>query len=362
MPTVKDKWERDYDAFMRALEEFPEWMPEDLRNLTLAELRRKWDDPEQRARLLPAVEKLARSAQPVISDTAAEFRAMRAGLAQAFAMVLRVRDWVSRTAAAISRGPEFLRAVPRFAANYCNTWQREISTLHGGAVPALTSQEELRFMLMGLAISLQREEERYQLPLLEWVSLLVGRMDIPLAIVSEQFPDLAKRLRDFKTPEQDQMDLETDVLLLLGDRILPDIASRVKDIPAPEACRLLELRLTERYLATALRHDIIDEIRARQTRDRVEGVSLETLDGVSSDSACMSREEAVAVGEVVDEYLLQSDRPEVDRIIVEGIREETPSGELSARAGIPARTLRDRRQRLLEWCRNRLDGGSHSPL
>ena len=337
MLAVKDKWQRDYDALLRALRECPDWIPEDLRHLTLAELRRKWEDPEQRARLEPAVEKLAHAAQPVVG------------------MVQRVREWVRQTAATISQVPRFLEAVPRFAANYCEPWQQQIRLLHGGAIPALTSQEQQRFMLTGLAIALQREEERYLRPPLEWVSLMVGRVDIPLAILNERFPDLPNRLRDLKEPDQDQLDLQSDVLLQLGDKILPDIASRLtKDMSAPEACRLLELRLTEQYLAAALRHDAIDRKRAQQTRDKVEGVRLDALDEVPAEPAWMPQEEAIAVRAVVDEYLRQSDRPEVDGRIVEGIREETPPAQLEAQTGVPARTLRDRRHRLLEWCRNRL--------
>ena len=352
---MEDKWQRDYDAFLRALTDFPDWIPEDLRHLTLAELRRKWEDPEQRARLQPALEKLARAAQPVVADTVADVRGMRADLAQVFGTVRRVREGMRQTVAAISRIPRFMEAVPRFALNYCEPWQQQIRQLHGGAVPVLTSQQQLRFMLMGLAISLQREEERYLRPPLECVSLMVGRVDIPLAILNERFPDLPNRLRDLKEPDQDQLDLQSDVLLQLGDKILPDIASRLtKDMSAPEVCRLLELRLTEQYLAAALRHDAIDRKRAQRTRDRVEGVRLDALDEVPAEPAWMPQEEAIAVRAAVDEYLRQSDRPEVDGRIVDGIQEEIPSTQLEAQTGVPARTLRDRRHRLLEWCRNRL--------
>ena len=351
---MKDNWQRDYDAFLRALTDFPDWLPEDLRHLTLAELRRKWEDPEQRARLLLALEKLARAAQPVVDDAAATVRAMRADLAQVFGMVQRVREWVRQTAATISRAQRFLDVVPRFAVSYCEPWRQQIRQLHGGAFPALTSQEQQRFMLTGLAISLQREEERYLRPPLEWVSLVAGRVDIAVALLTERFPDLPNRLRDLKEPDQDQLDLQADVLLQLGDQILPDIVSRLKGISTPEACRLLELRLTEQYLATALRHDAIDKKRLRQTRDRVEGVSLDAVDEVLSEPGWMPQEEAIAVREVVNEYLRQSDRPELDGRIVDGIQEEIPSTQLEAQTGVPARTLRDRRRRFVEWCRNRL--------
>ena len=351
---MEDEGLRNYYLFLQALREFPDSLPEELRQITLAEAKRMWQDPEQRAKLQPAVEKVARAAEPVLQEVAAAFRAIDTGLTQVVGMIQRLQECVRQTAETIAGIVRFGVALPHLAASYCEPWQQQIRALQEGAFPPLTSEEEQRFMFAGWLVSYYLGEEGDLRPPLEWVSLVANRVDIAVAVLGDRFPDLPKRLLDFREPEQDWRDLQADVLRLLGDRILPGIASRLGDLAIPEACRLLQLQLTEQYLGVALRHDAIDRKRAQQRRERVETVDLARVEELIPDRRWMAPEEALSVRIIVEEYLGQSERPEVDRRIVEAIRDETPPARLEAETRVPARSLRDRRRRLLDWCRRRL--------
>lgn len=350
---MEDEEWQSYSLFLQALRRFSDSLPEEFRHLTLAEAKQAWQDSEAREKLRPAIEELIRSARPFLEEAGAALRAAAAVQARVLQAIRRWQEWVQGLTEAIAGIQRLAAAIPHLAADYCRPWQEQIRQLHGGAVPPLSPEEQRTFMLMGLAMSAWLKQGHPHPPL-EWVALGVGRVDIALGVLSERFPDLPKRLLDFREPGQHYQDLQADVLVLLGDRILPGIADRAGELPMPAACEALTNLLTQEYLGAALRRDALDRKRAERRQRRVEGEGLAGVAETLPDPSWMASEEAAAMRAVVDEYLAASDRPQVDRRIVTAIREGTSMDQLGREVGVSGRTLRSRRERLIQWCREQL--------
>jgi len=352
--TNDDAAERQFREAIEAFRRFSDELPEDLRNLPIKELQRLWNDPEQCARLEPAVRRLAQAVAPAVREFAEVFAGMARGVQAAAKLFQQIREKVLALREGVVRAEEWGRRAPQLASQYCQPYQRQIAQLCERNLKPLTRSEEWSFMVMAAALSLPDERGLGRRPPLEYVALANGRLDLAVAVLVKERPDLLRLSKPMETLPREWEDLPGDVVVALREKVLPSLEKRLQEVTIPEAQRVLENWLSNQYLVASIRNSINRQRGRVRKQAALEAGPLREPGDTEAKVDETSVTDVLAMEHAVEEYLQQSDRPELDRQILDALKEGTSMAELGRRIDVPERTLRSRKERLFAFCRCRL--------
>jgi len=371
----------DLERLLAAFNEFCLDLPQDLRDLSVAEFRRRWEDPQERARMEPAINRAAQTAGPIITklmEGANRFRKQvlaaldpwaqfMSRLGEHFLRAQRrleaIQPRVQQVFEVAKRLGKALAQVSAFAAEYGQLYHRQIRGLHDPSFPPLSRDEMMNFALVAIMLRSPEEARLRRPPPLEEVALACNRIDLAAAILIATRPQLTRWARQ-AVPYAKWEDLPLDVFLTLSEEVLPNIEKRMGCLSMAQARRKLKDWMSDQYLAAAIKGNLdraLQRERARKKR-RVREVYLCDHEAAKSQGdrdaerqSLESRAQDIALlNTTVRKYLRQSKRPEVDRQIVAATKRGQSMRKLSQRIGVPERTLRYRRKRLITACRQSL--------
>jgi len=340
------------DELIRALSRAEKEIPEDLLHMSLAEIEKLWQDPAQRARIMKAFAPLAKAAAPAIQDVADFLQDIRAGAVWVGKALESVRQQLRAIGLKAQQAQTWVRRAPRVAAQYCQPYQRQIEALHEPNLPPLTPEEEWVFLLTASLVANRKERALGKRPPLEYVALIHGRLDLAAAILMHQRPELRAKARATNQLPGDWEDLDGEVFLVLREQVLPSLGRRVAAIELRYGRLALDELLSNQYLVASVIRAI--GRRRHQVHRQVERETpLADLSGREEEKAADALD-VLAVEQALGEYFAQSDRAELDRQILTAERAKVSMAQLSQQTGVPERTLRHRRRKLIEFCRSQL--------
>jgi len=241
------------------------------------------------------------------------------------------------------------------AAEYCRPYQRQIGQLRDANIRPLDRTDEMRFTVIGVLITPPEESALGYRPPLEWVAVMCRRFDLASAILSAERPQLLRWSKRVVSA-QDLDDLSPEVYLTLCEEVLPSIGRRAGDLTYPEGTEKLKGWMSDWYLATAIKHNVLRRFEQQRTWRRRETTLDEArvtagIEELAQRAAAIDR---MVARDAVEEYLRQSKRPELDRAIMDALGEGRSMRSLAAELGVPERTLQQRRKSLVEFCARRL--------
>jgi len=376
---MSDDPHQDLERLRDAFHGFFLDLPQDLRDLPLAELQRRWEDPQQRARMEPAASSAAQTAAPIITkwmDGADRFGKEVLAALDPWVQIVRglnehlqrAAQWMEALQQRLQRVFEFterlgkvLAQAPELVAQYCRPYQRQIRDLHDPNFPPLGPGEVMHFALVGIVLESPEEARLGRQPPLEEVAVACNRIDLAAAILIATRPHLARWAKP-AVPRSKWDDLPVDVFLTLREEVLPNIEKRAGNLSLAQMRHKLKDWMSDQYLVAAIKGNIVRSYQRARKQRRVCEVYLCDHDAAKSQwdrdaerQGLESRALDVALAKAaVREYLRQSKRPEVDRQIVAAIEHEQSMRELGQRTGVPERTLRYRHDRLIIACRQSL--------
>jgi len=396
-PKVKmsDSFEQDQHSLMSALRQFFADCPEGLGHLTLRKFAQAWTDPQQRARMEPAETRLSQTVAPIIEKWRKGVDERRRAIRAVFEPWLKAERWLTQhgeqirstierwerawreTLQPFEQALERMRAlgerlaplvqqVPQLAAEYCRPYQQQIRELHSPNFPLLNPDEVMHFALVGIMVGSPEETRLRRPPPLEEVALACNRIDLAAAVISQERPCLAERAKR-AVPEWNPDDLPLDVFFMLYETVLPNFARRLENLTLEEGRRKVKGWMSDQYLTAAIKKNIRRSLERQRNKKQASEVVVGEADleqagaagaqelavAVVLEQACDAIDIA-AVNAAIRQYLGQSKRPEVDRQIVAATKRGQSMRKLSQRIGVPERTLRYRRKRLITACRQSL--------
>lgn len=213
----------------------------------------------------------------------------------------------------------------------------------------------MEFMIMGILITPPEERALGYRPPLEWVTVACRRLGLATAILSTERPQLVRWTKRV-VPPQDLDDLPPEVFLTLCETVLPNIERRLGELTPEQSAEKLKGWMSDQYLVAAIRRNLVRSLKRRRARQEREVTGGEAgvaaaWDEIDEKSAAIDR---LALGAAVEEYLSQSKRPELDRAILEALREGRSMSNLARERKVPERTLRQRKTNLVDFCAQRL--------
>ena len=341
-----------YDGLIRALSRAEKKIPKDLRHLSLAEIKKLWQDPAERPRIEKAFAPLVKAAAPAIQDTLDLLRQIHAGAVGVAQWVQRTQQQLLAARQKIQQAQAWVRRAPRLAAQYCQPYQRQIEALRESNLPPLTPEEEWTFLITASLIANRRERALGKRPPLEHVALIHERLDLAVAILMHQRPELRAKARTTNRLPDDWEDLDGEVFLALREQILPSVLRRAGKVTLSHGRLALDELLSNQYLVASVIR-AIGRRRHRVHRHVERETPLADLSGREEEKATDALD-VLAVEQALREYFAQSDRAKLDRQILAAARAKVSMARLSQQTGVPERTLRHRRRKLIEFCRSQL--------
>ena len=360
----------DLERLLAAFNEFCLDLPQDLRDLSVAEFRRRWEDPQERARMEPAINRAAQTAGPIITklmEGANRFRKQvlaaldpwaqfMSRLGEHFLRAQRrleaIQPRVQQVFEVAKRLGKALAQVSAFAAEYGQLYQRQIRGLHDPSFPPLSRDEMMKFALVAIMLRSPEEARLRRPPPLEEVAQACNRIDLAAAILIATRPHLARWAKQ-AVPYAKWDDLPLDVFLTLSEEVLPSIDRRLGDLTPEDARRKLKDWMSDQYLAAAIKNNIVRSLVRQCKKEESEAKASEAW-VMASRKEAIEALDAAAVGATVEEYLSHSERRELDCQILKALEEDRSMRSLAAELGVPERTLRQRKTNLVSFCTERL--------
>jgi hypothetical protein len=168
----------------------------------------------------------------------------------------------------------------------------------------------------------------------------------------QQRPELRAKASVTNRLPDDWEELDQEVFLALREQVLPRLSRRMDSLTLPNARAAMDELLSNQYLVTSVIRDI-GRRRERMHRHVERETPLADLSEKEEEKATDTLD-VLAVEQALCQYFAQSDRAELDRQILTAARAKVSVARLSQQTGVPERTLRHRRQKLLEFCRSQL--------
>jgi hypothetical protein len=360
---MAEKMDDDVSTVMEAYRQYVHDLPDDLSHLPLSEFGRRRADPAERARIEPAARRFAETVAPIVEKWRRAADGIRQAILapferfeQAISSVIEpVQKVLQRPRVLGERLQEIGRLAPQVAAEYCRPYQRQIAQLREPNIRPLSRDDMMEFMIMGILITPPEERALGYRPPLEWVTVACRRLGLATAILSTERPQLVRWTKRV-VPPQDLDDLPPEVFLTLCETVLPNIERRLGELTPEQSAEKLKGWMSDQYLVAAIRRNLVRSLKRRRARQEREVTGGEAgvaaaWDEIDEKSAAIDR---LALGAAVEEYLSQSKRPELDRAILEALREGRSMSNLARERKVPERTLRQRKTNLVDFCAQRL--------
>jgi len=331
-------------------------------DLTIGQLREMLSDTRRQAEAAPIARQIAEAAAPMVGDVRAAFVEMVSAIdaardiaRQVMAATKAARTWLVQICEAVPR-------LPQVAAALFERYRRQIETAGGDGIPPLTAQGRTELLALALLMQLPEEADEGVLPPLEQVALVAGRYDIVAAVLQQNHPRLAERLRhafgnSLQDREQARQEAIADIYLVLGEGFSRRIWGLVEGLSSPQARDRLAGLLSEQYVYASLRNARLEQLRREEwLHERAPkepfDIEAEASDEAHDDEG--SRVERMMLESAIEACLRDSPNPDRDRRIIDAMAHGVSMEDLSRETCIPATTLRSSRQKLIAYLRGRL--------